>query len=98
MKAALDVVECIGKQDPATSTLYLALYQVSSYQASEESMQFDVHAVSYYFFKVLGVSIQAMSNLTFVESEVFQGSEGVPGQVTAGPSLLSTELASLPER
>ena len=27
-KAALDVVECIGNQDPATSTLYLALYQV----------------------------------------------------------------------
>ena len=27
-KAALDVVECIGNQDPTTSTLYLALYQV----------------------------------------------------------------------
>jgi len=28
-RAALDVVECIGNQDPATSSLYLALYQVT---------------------------------------------------------------------
>ncbi len=30
MKAALDVVECIGNQDPYASSLYLALYQVNS--------------------------------------------------------------------